>query len=152
MELGSDMARFTAVTWTRIVAANGTKCAEFEPGQTMAIHRDLWGPAMTAGLVPESPEVLAKESAKETKPAPKKSKEEMIHEGLLEAVRELIAKGDPKDFTVVGLPRTASVKNLVDFDFTARQVQQAFEIAVHEVTQNGDDSKEHPEQNSDSAE
>ncbi len=146
MELNSSMARFTAVSWTRIVAENGTKCAEFEPGQTMAIHKDLWGPAMAAGLVPENPDDLLPPKP-EVKPQTKQSKEEMVAEGLLEAVKELIIRGNPNDFTVVGHPRTASVKNLVDFDFTAQEVRTAFEKAIHEVN-HGDDSQEHTEPSS----
>lgn len=151
MESNPNMARFIAAEAARIVADNGTKCANFEPGETQAIHKDLWGPAIAAGLVPENPADLV-EKPEDKKPERQTlSREERNAAGLLEAVKELIARGDPKDFTVVGLPRTASVKNLVDFDFTAREVQTAFELAIHEVNQNGNDSQERAEPSSDAS-
>lgn len=127
---------FTAPEAVRIVSDNGAKCMIFEAGQTRNVHRDLFGPAIAAGLVPEGPMEVKPE------PEPKKqSREELVEEGLLEACKELIARGNPKDFTVVGQPRAASVKKLVDFRFTSREVQRAFEQAMHEVEHGDNDTK-----------
>ena len=132
-------AKFTAIKDTRIVADNGTKCMNFEAGETLPVHRDMHAAAMRAGLVPEV------EIPEPAPPPPKKTQEEMIHEGLLEACRVLIVKGDPKDYTLVGEPRAASAKKLVDFDFTKAQLLRAWEEAVHEGKVNGDDSQKHSE-------
>jgi hypothetical protein len=57
----------------------------------------------------------------------------MVAEGLLDACKTLIARGNPNDFTQMGQPRTAAVKKLVDFEFTANDVRRAFEQAMFEV-------------------
>lgn len=137
------MAKFTAIEATRIVADNGTKCMNFEAGETLAVHRDLFTAAMAAGLVPEE--------SLEFKPVPQpanKSQKDRVADGLLEACMTLIARGNPADFTLTGQPRAASVKKLVDFDFTNNDVRLAFEQAIHEVEQDGDDSTEHSESSS----
>ena len=152
MELNKDMAEFTADRDVRVVAEDGTMCVIFEEGETKAIHRKLWPAAVAAGLVPEAPENLEKKDTEKPPEQPKQSKEELVAAGLLVAIKEMIVRGDPKDFTVVGLPRTAAVKKLVDFDFTAQEVQRAFELAVHEVGQDGDDGKERSESDSNTAE
>lgn len=141
------MAKFTAITATRIVADNGTKCMNFEAGETLNVHKDLFSAAMRAGLVPEGPLV-------EEAPAPveRKSTEEETADQVLDAVRTLVARGNPADFTQLGKPRTASVKKLVDCDFTGADVQRAFEQAMFEVEQDGDDSEEHSEPSSSAAE
>lgn len=150
MESEVILTEFTAAIDTRIVSDNGAKCMIFEAGQTLKVHKDLWPAAMRAGLVPKNPDEMAEkpEGPKEPAIKPGKSKEEAIREGLIEACKQLIARGDTKDFTVLGLPRTASVKKLVDFDFKARDVQEAFEQAMFEVEQNGDESTELAESSS----
>ena len=151
MELPQDnrpvQAKFTAIEKTRIVADNGTKCMNFEPGETLLVHRDLFTAAIAAGLVPEEPLDFKPLPIPENKP-----QEVKIREELLEVCKQLIAKGDPADFTMLGQPRAASVKKLVDFDFTGRDVQVAFEEAMHEVEQHGNDSTKHSEPSSVAAE
>lgn len=133
MESVKDAAKFTAATATRIVSDNGAMCMNFEAGETRTVHKELFSAALRAGLVPEE--------GLETPPEPevkvKRSKEELTSDGLLEACRTLIIRGDPKDFTVVGQPRAASIKKLVDFDFTANDIRRAFEAAMHEVETGG---------------
>lgn len=148
MESNPDVAKFTASVEGRIVSENGAKCSVFEAGETVLLHRDLWKPAMSAGLVPEG-ELAPQE---EPEPAHTKSKEEQIHEGLVDAVKTLIVRGDTNSFTQLGRPRTASVKKLVDFDFKAKDVDRAFEQAMFEVEQYGDNSQEHSESSSDATE
>lgn len=142
-------ARFTASTDVRIVSPNGAKVMIFEAGQTQAVHRDLFGVAIAAGLVPEDPLELQLRPEPEPK---KQTQEEMVAEGLLEACRTLIIRGNPKDFTLAGVPRAASVKKLVDFNFTNKDVKLAFEQAMFEVEQDGNDGKEHSEPSSSAAE
>ena len=147
MELQTDdrplTARFTAIRATRIVADNGTKCMNFEAGETLNVHRDLFSAAMRAGLVPEGP--LQSEAPAVVE---RKSTEEETADQVLEAVKILVARGNPADFTQLGKPRTASVKKLVDCDFTGADVQRAFEQAMFEVEQGGDESTEHSEPSS----
>jgi hypothetical protein len=145
----SQAMEFTAITETRIVADNGTKCMNFEAGQTRFVHKDLYSAAINAGLVPVGrvPDVEA-----EASPPPKKSGEEIVAEKVLEAVQTLVARGNPADFTQLGKPRTASVKKLVDCEFTAMDVERAFEQAMFEVEQRGDESTESPESNSSDSE
>ena len=146
MESTKNMARFTAPQAARIVADNGTKVVLFERGQTQAIHRDLFAAALREGLVPE--EELEERDIPRA-PEPQGSKEEMTAKKLIEACRDIIARGNPDDFTVVGQPRLSSVKKLVDFDsFTAKDVQAAFELAMFEVEQSGNESTKHPEPSS----
>jgi hypothetical protein len=125
----------------------------FEAGQTRLVHKDLWSAAITAGLMPE--ESLQEETA-QAQAAPvvpeNKSQEEIVSEGLLEACKTLIARGNPNDFTQLGQPRAASVKKLVDFDFTANDVRRAFEQAMFEVESDGDDGTEHSESGSGTSE
>ena len=151
MELSEDVrpasAAFTASVATRIVSEGGNMCAVFEAGETRIIPKVLFNAALTHGLMPAE--------SLETVPVPepkKQSQEEIVEDGLVEACKVLIAKGNPADFTVVGHPRTASVKKLVDFEFTTKDVENAFLEAMHEVEQDGDDSKEHSEQSSVAAE
>jgi hypothetical protein len=147
MELKQDnrplTAKFTAISATRIVADNGTKCMNFEAGETLNVHRDLFPAAIRAGLVPEGP---LEEQVPE--PAERKSSEEETADKVLEAVRQLVARGNPADFTQLGKPRAASVKKLVDCEFTGADVQRAFEQAMFEVEQSGDESTQHPESSS----
>jgi len=147
MELMEDrrpiMARFTAAVDARIVSKDGSMCAIFEAGQTQNIRRELFDSAIAAGLMPED------EIAPAPPPEPKKlTQDEIVHTGLIEACKALIARGNPGDFTIVGQPRAASVKKLVDFDFNTKDVERAFSEAMHEVEQDGDDSTEHSEQSS----
>ena len=72
--------------------------------------------------------------------------------GLIDACKMLITRGNPDDFTIPGYPRAASAKKLVDFDFSTRDLHDAFAEAMHEVEQDGDDSTEHSEPVSESAE
>jgi hypothetical protein len=81
-------------------------------------------------------------------PAERKSSEEETADKVLEAVRQLVARGNPADFTQLGKPRAASVKKLVDCEFTGADVQRAFEQAMFEVEQSGDESTQHPESSS----
>lgn len=160
MELPVDnrplQARFTAPVEARIVADNGTKCMNFEAGESKMVHRDLYTAAISSGLVPDDPnELLPVEEKKvveiKDESGENKSQDVLIREGLVEACKLLIAKGDTKDFTVIGLPRAASLKNLVDFEFTAKNAQDAFEQAMHEVGADGNSSKESSEPVSDTA-
>jgi len=141
MELPTKQsAAFTAAVATRIVDDAGTMCANFEAGETRTIPKVLFNAALVGGLMPTEP--LEVEPPAEVK---KRPQEEVISTGLIEACKTLIAKGNPADFTVVGQPRAASVKKLVDFHFTNKDVERAFSEAMHEVEQDGDDSKEHSE-------
>jgi hypothetical protein len=132
------VAAFTATVETRIVSDNGTMCMNFEAGETLKVPRELYKEAVAAGLMPMEPLVLPKEPD-----VPEQVSEEEL---LLEAVKKLIIQGNPNDFTVVGQPRAASVKKLVNFRFTNESVRRAFELAMHEVEQNVDDDTEHSEQ------
>lgn len=135
-------ARFTATEATRIVSPNGAKCQNFEPGETAPVHKDMWGAAIAAGLMPEESLGTAETSVEEAVPEPGKSQEELVFEGLIEACKTMIARGNPNDFTQLGQPRTAAVKKLVDFDFTANDVRRAFEQAMFEVENDGDQGTE----------
>lgn len=143
-----ETTEFTAAVWTRIVSPDGSKCMLFEAGQTLKVPKDMYGVAMQAGLIPEKPENVSVQVEAEAKPRKKQSQEAMVMEGLVEACRTLIVRGNPQDFTLVGLPRSSSVKKLVDFEFTKKDVERAFEQAMHEVEQDGDDSTEHSEPSS----
>jgi hypothetical protein len=150
MELSKDTrpasAAFTATLETRIVSSAGDMCAVFQPGETRFIPRALFDAALMNGLIPVAP----------LEPAPvvvkSQTKEEVVEVGLVGACKVLIARGNPEDFTVVGQPRAASVKKLVDFSFTTKEVERAFSEAMHEVEQDGDDSTEHTEPSSVTAE
>jgi len=142
------LAKFTAAKDTRIVADNGTKCMNFEAGETLRVHRDLWAAAIREGLVPE--ESLEAKDLDPPKVEPVTVESQF--DKLKEACTTLILKGNRDDFTLVGQPRAGAVKKLVDFNFTARDVNRAFEEAMHEVEQDGDDSKEHSEPSSVAAE
>ena len=150
MELSKDSrppsALFTSARDVRIVADDGSMCAVFEEGQTRRIPKALFNAALTAGLMPKEPLDLKDPPLPENKP-----QEVSTREGLVEACKTMISRGNPADFTMTGHPRAASAKKLVDFDFTARDLREAFEQAMHEVTQDGDDSTEHPEQSSSAA-
>lgn len=132
-------AKFTASVDTRIVAANGSMCAVFEAGQTRIIPKALFDAALTHGLVPEEPLEMA------PPPPANKPQKVVVEDGLLEACKTLIIRGNPQDFTMSGKPRAASVKKLVDFNFTTKDVERAFEEAMHEVEQDGDDDTQHSE-------
>jgi len=136
-------AEFTAATSVRIVSEDGSMCANFEAGETRTIPKVLFNAALTHGLMPVGS--LEVEPPPEVKQLPQ---EEIVSTGLIEACKILIARGNPADFTVVGQPRAASVKKLVDFNFTTKDVERAFSEAMHEVEQDGDDSTEHSEQSS----
>ena len=136
---------FTATQATRIVSEDGAMCVMFEAGETITIQRDLFTVATAAGLVPEAPlEAPPKE-------AERKSREEKVKQGLIEACKTLILRGNPKDFLISGQPRAASVKKIVDFQFTNKDVERAFSEAIHEVEHHGDDRKEHSESSSSTA-
>lgn len=141
------MQKFTAIKATRIVSEHGDMCQIFEAGETANVHQRLFVAALRAGLVPEGP-------LEQPEPvvAVKRSTEEQVADKVLDAVRELVARGNPNDFTQLGKPRTASVKKLVDCDFTGADVQRAFEQAMFEVEQGGDESTEHSESSSSAAE
>jgi len=139
-------ASFTAARDVRIVSELGNMCANFEAGETRKIPRALFAAALTAGLIPEEPLEPAPE------PPKNQTREVTVREGLLEASRKLILRGNPKDFTMNGQPRAASAKKLVDFDFTVAELRTAFEEAMHEVEQDGNDSTEHSEPSSVAAE
>jgi len=143
-----DMAVFTAPHAARIVSKCGSMCAIFEAGETLNIRKELFTPAMEAGLVPAGELTTLKEPEK----AERKSHEEIVEEGLISACKTLIGTGLSKDFTMQGTPRAASVKKLVDFSFTTKQVEHAFSEAMHEVEQDGNSSQEHSEPSSVAAE
>ena len=139
-----DMAAFTAPHDARIVSKCGSMCAIFVSGETLRIRKELFTPAIDAGLVPTEPlTIVAEPVVPENKPH-----DVTVAEGLIEACKTLIAKGIAKDFTVAGVPRAASVKKLVDFSFTTKQIERAFSEAMHEVEQDGNSSQEHPEPSS----
>lgn len=139
-------AEFTAATHTRIVSDAGNMCSIFEAGQTKRIPKDLFKAALLAGLVPEEVLIIPDTT---TAPGPKLTQEQIVSVGLAEACRTLIARGDKQDFTAMGRPRTASAKKLVDFNFTARELDVAFDQAMHEVDQDGDNDEEHSDSGSD---
>ena len=127
-------AHFTAARDVTIVSEAGDMCSVFEAGETRQIPKALFNAALVAGLVPEDPLEPAPEPVKNM------TVEERVTGGLLEACKTLIAKGVPNDFTMAGLPRAASLKKLVDFDFTNKDAKLAFEQAMHEIEQDGNDS------------
>ncbi len=142
-----DMASFTAAKAVRVMAADGSHSAIFEAGESKKIRKELFVAAVEAGLVPdEELKVIAPPKVVNI------SKEQRLETGLIAAIKTLIARGNTDDFTVVGNPRTASVKKLVDFDFTTKDVERAFLEAVHEVEQDGNDSTQHSEPSSVAAE
>jgi hypothetical protein len=137
-----EVARFTAVHDVRIVSDDGSMCQIFEAGQTQSIRRELFTAAIASGLVPEDPlvkRVITPVVIEE------RSTEEIVSDGLVEACKLLIAKGFKEDFTVVGQPRAASLKKLVDFTFTTKDIERAFIEAMHEVEQDDNESEEHSE-------
>lgn len=152
MELVEDrrplIARFTSARDVRLVSKNGAKCMWFKKGETLDVHRDLFAPAIEQGLIP----VDSLEPAELKEPVVEPVTVESLARKMIEACKELIARGNPDDFTLVGQPRASSIKKLVDSHFTARDVNTAFEQAMFEVEHNGDDSKEHSEQSSVAAE
>jgi hypothetical protein len=139
-------ATFLATVAVRIVDSGGVMCANFAAGESREIPAILFDAALLAGLIPES--------AVEAPPvnAPPPPQEVTVADGLKAAVKTLIIRAEPNDFTVVGNPRAASVKKLVDFEFTAKDIEKAFSEAMHEVEQDGNDSPEHSESSSESAE
>jgi len=137
-------AKFTASKSTRVVADNGGMCALFEAGQTINLHSDMWTAAIAAGLMPEDPLEFV-EVVKPEEPSTHGKK-------LIEACKTLIIRASTDDFTIVGQPRAASVKKLVDFRFTTVEVKAAFEEAMHEVEQDGNDDTKHSEPSSSAAE
>ncbi len=137
----TPVMKFTASEHIRIVSDNGAYVMIFEPGQTRRVVKPLWSAAVRAGLVPADPDVKTPELPPEPE-KPRKVGEDEKKAKLIEAAKELIAKQLPEDFTVTGKLRTASVKKLVDFDFTARDVQDAYDEALHEVRSSGNDDSE----------
>lgn len=155
MELQKQPAPFTAPRATRIVSTDGSMCMNFEAGQTRDVPSKMFSEAVAAGLIPEgrlegyeAPAVVKVDAVAEKPP----TKQEKIFAGVLEACKTLIARGNPADFTQMGSPRTSSVKKLVDFDFTAQDVRRAFEQAMFEVEQDGNNSTEPTEPSSSTAE
>lgn len=133
-------AKFTSPRDVTLVAPDGSRCQIFRAGETVPVHRDLFGTAIDHGLVPEDPADL-----NPPKPVKNQTQETTVKEGLIEACKILIARGNPGDFTIPGHPRAASAKKLVDFDFTTRDLHDAFAEAMHEVEQDGNDSTERSE-------
>lgn len=133
-------ARFTSPRDLTLVAPDGSRCQIFKAGETVQVHRDLFGEAINHGMVPADPDDLSP-----PKPVENQTQEVAVKDGLVEACKVLIARGNPGDFTIPGFPRAASAKKLVDFDFTTRDLKEAFAEAMHEVEQDGDDSTEHSE-------
>jgi hypothetical protein len=127
------MKKFIAAKDTRIVSDDGSMCMNFESGQERPVHPWLFSAAIRGGLVPTEP----LEVVEEKEPKVRKSTEEETADQVLEAVK-----------TQLGQPRTASVKKLVDCEFTAAEVQRAFEQAMFEVETSGDESTEHSESSS----
>lgn len=148
MELATttDRAKFTAPRDVRIVSDCGSMCVIFEAGETRLLPSPLYTAALVAGLIPEDPLEVAQEPLPENQ-----TQEKKVSEGLIEACKTLIARGNPHDFTLVGQPRAASVKKLVDFDFTLKEVERAFSEAMHEVEQDGDESTKLTESSSSAA-
>ena len=153
MESKKKIARFTSPRDVRLVHPAGIKSQIFKAGETANVHKDLWSVAIEAGLMPE--ESLAEETVQiqtdagtvEVPPV-KKSQEEVVREGCVEACKTLIARGNPNDFTQLGQPRASSVRKLVDFDFTARDVREAFEQAMFEGENDGNNSEKPAEPSS----
>jgi hypothetical protein len=144
-----ESALFTAYRDVTIVSKDGSRCQRFEAGQTLPVVKPLHNVAIAAGLMPVEPSEIA---PPEKAPAPRLSQEEEISQGLIKACKTLILRGNPDNFTQMGLPRAAEVKKLVDFSFTTKDMHRAFEQAEHEVNQDGDDSTEHSEPSSVAAE
>ena len=133
-------AKFTSPRDLTLVAPDGSRCQIFKAGETVPVHRDLFGEAINHGMVPADPDDLSP-----PKPVENQTEEVTVKEGLIEACKVLIARGNPGDFTIPGFPRAASAKKLVDFDFTTKDLKEAFAEAMHEVEQDGNDSTEHSE-------
>jgi len=131
-------AEFTAARNVRIVSELGNMCSVFAAGETRRIPKALFNAALVAGLIPEGPLEIST-------PVKKPSQAVIVSDGLNEACKKLIVRGVPEDFTVSGYPRAASVRKLVDFDFTAADMRTAFEEAMHEVNGDGNNSTEHSE-------
>lgn len=138
-------AEFTAARDVRIVSELGNMCSNFTAGETRRIPKALFNAALVAGLLPE-------ESLQVSIPVKKPTQAIIVSDGLSEACKTLITRGVPEDFTVSGYPRAASVAKLVDFNFTAADMRVAFEKAMHEVNGDGNDSTEHSEPSSVTAE
>ena len=134
-------AEFTAAREVRIVSELGDMCSNFSAGETRRIPKALFNAALVAGLIPEEPLEIST-------PVQKPSKEVIVGDGLMAACKTLIVRGVAEDFTVSGYPRAASVRKLVDFDFTASEMRVAFEEAMHEVNGDGNNSTEHSEPSS----
>lgn len=142
-----DMAKFTSAKDVRIVSDCGSMCTNMKAGETRNLPRALFSAALVAGLIPDEPLEVAQE------PEPENQTQEVtVSTGLIEACTTLIARGNPNDFTLIGQPRAASVKKLVDFEFTTKDVERAFSEAMHEVEQDGNKSTEHTESSSSAAE
>ncbi len=139
-------AKFTSPRDVTIVSEDGGQCSVFEAGQTREIGRRLFPAAIAAGLIPETP-LEAPPPVVENK-----TREETVTTGLLDACKTLIMRANPNDFTTVGQPRAAALKKLVNFDFTGVEAKEAFALAMHEVEQDGNDSQEHSESSSSTAE
>ena len=146
MELLKEIVKFTSPRDILLVAPNGSRCQRFEAGQTSNVHSSLFDVALAAGLIPEEEMEIAPPPAV-TKPV----SEATVTAGLIDAVKKLIIRANPADFTMVGNPRSSAVKKLVDFNFTVKEVERAFEQAMHEVNQDVDSSTEHSEPSSVSA-
>lgn len=142
MEQIAKTAKFTSPRDITLVAPDGSRCQHFEAGETALVHEKLFSVAIDKGLVPQNPDDLLDAPKVQAPPPPR---EITNAQGLLVALREMIARGNPADFTPTGRPRAASVKKLVDFDFTQKELYEAFAAAMHEVEQDGDDGKEHTE-------
>jgi len=141
MELQKESAAFTAIKATRVVSEDGSRCMNFQDGETRPVHHTLFAAALKAGLVPQTELNMPEPAA----PASGRSTQQVVEHEVLDAVRTLVARGNPADFTQWGKPRTASVKKLVNCHFTGADVQRAFEQAMFEVEQGGNESTEHSE-------
>ena len=135
-------ASFTSPREITLVAPDGSRCHRFEAGETAMVHEVLWPVAVDKGLMPAQPSDLKEPPKQEVPPPPQ---EVTNAAGLLEACKTMIVRGNPADFTPTGRPRAASAKKLVDFEFTQRELYDAFATAMHEVEQDGDDGQEHSE-------
>ena len=150
MELAQEeivSATFTSHRDITIVTEDGGQCSIFEAGKPKIIGKRLFKAAINAGLIPEGPLEYVPPAV-----VPNRTQEEVVTTGLLEACKTLIERARKEDFTPVGHPRMPAVKKLVDFDFTVKDMKEAFALAMHEVDQDGDDSKEHSEPSSEPAE
>jgi hypothetical protein len=107
----------------RAVILSSTSGATFslEAGETIAI------PPYFAPIAAEYGCAVVHLTEAEPPPAVPESERKSL---LLAAVRKVIEKGDPNEFTANGKPRKAAVQALVTFDFTGGELAETVDYAI----------------------